>query len=212
MFQKESERDGESWATISAWAWGASRIMDWIETEKALDPTRVAVVGHSRGGKTALWTGATDKRFALACSNDSGCSGAKLNHIDLPASEHIAQITKHFHYWFCTNYLSCAGRDDKLDFDQHELVALMAPRLVAIASATEDAWAGPCGEWWSARLASPAWEVYGLRGLVGDTWPKAECPQQGGSISYHMRTGPHALTPYDWKCYMDFADLNGWRR
>jgi pimeloyl-ACP methyl ester carboxylesterase len=186
--------------------------MDWIETEKALDPTRVAVVGHSRGGKTALWTGATDKRFALACSNDSGCSGAKLNHIDLPASEHIAQITKHFHYWFCTNYLSCVGRDDKLDFDQHELVALMAPRLVAIASATEDAWAGPCGEWWSARLASPAWEVYGLRGLVGDTWPKAECPQQGGSISYHMRTGPHALTPYDWKCYMDFADLNGWRR
>ena len=212
VFQNESERDGESWATLSAWAWGASRIMDWIETEKSLDPKRVAVVGHSRGGKTALWTGATDTRFALACSNNSGCSGAKLNHIDLPESEHIAQITKNFHYWFCTNYLAYVGRDDKIDFDQHELVALMAPRLVAIASATEDSWAGPCGEWWTARLASPAWELYGLHGLVGDVWAKPECPQQGGSISYHLRTGPHALTQYDWKCYMDFADLNGWRR
>lgn len=212
VFQREADRDNESWATLSAWAWGASRVMDWIETESRLDAKHVAVVGHSRGGKTALWAGATDKRFALACSNNSGCSGAKLNHIDLPYSESVAAITKNFPYWFCANYLAYAGREKDADFDHHELVALMAPRLVAIASATEDNWAGPCGEWWSGKLSSRAWEIYGLKGLVGDSWPKPENPQQCGSVSYHLRTGKHALSSYDWKCYMDFADLHGWRR
>jgi len=211
-FMLEKDRDAESWATLSAWAWGASRVMDWIEREPGLDASHVAVVGHSRGGKTALWAGASDRRFAMACSNDSGCSGAKLNHIDLPLSESIEKITKNFPYWFCGNYLSYVGRDATMDFDQHWLVALMAPRLVAIASATEDSWAGPLGEWWSARLASPAWELYGLRGLVGEAWPAPECPQQEGSVSYHLRTGKHNLGLYDWKCYMDFADRNGWRR
>ena len=211
-YQREGARDAESWATISAWAWGASRTMDWIETVPEIDATHVAVVGHSRGGKTALWTGATDPRFALACSNDSGCSGAKLNHIELPESEHIVQIMKNFPYWFCGNYAQAIGREFELDFDQHELVALMAPRLVAIASATEDNWAGQPGEWWSGKLASPVWELYGKKGLVADVWPKPESPQQDGCVSYHLRTGEHTLAAYDWKCYMDFADRHGWRK
>ena len=98
------ERTSESWGAISAWAWTASRVMDWMETEPLIDVNRVGIVGHSRGGKTAIWTGVTDRRFAMVCSNDSGCTGAKLNHIDLPGSETIAKICDRFPYWFCRSY------------------------------------------------------------------------------------------------------------
>lgn len=202
----------DGWGTLSAWAWGASRVMDWIETEPLLDAGKVAVVGHSRGGKTALVTGVYDKRFAMACSNNSGCSGAKLNHIDLPKSEHIFQITRSFMYWFCPNYVTHVNAEKEWRVDQHEFVALMAPRLVCIASATEDHWAGQEGEYYSGLFASPAWELYGKKGLVADGFPQAETPLQEGCISYHLRTGKHNLTPYDWARYMDFADRHGWRK
>ena len=203
-------RKADSWGTLSAWAWGASRVMDWIESEPTLDAKHVAVVGHSRGGKTALVAGVYDKRFAMACSNDSGCSGAKLNHVDLPKSEHVVQILKNFDYWFCRNYIAHVNAETQWRADQHEFVALMAPRLVCIASATEDAWAGPEGEYWSGVLASPAWELYGKKGLVSSGFPPPETPLQDGCFSYHLRTGKHNLTPYDWKVYMDFADRHGW--
>ena len=199
------------WGTLSAWAWGASRVMDWIETEPLLDAKHVAVVGHSRGGKTALVAGVYDKRFAMACSNDSGCSGAKLNHIALPNSEHLATITRSFPYWFCANYTMHVNTELAWRVDQHEFIALMAPRLVCIASASEDAWAGQEGEYYSGVLASPAWELYGKKGLVANGFPPPDTPLQEGSISYHMRTGKHNLTPYDWNRYMDFADRHGWR-
>ncbi len=207
---QQAPKDG--WGTLSAWAWGASRVMDWIETEPLLNASRVAVVGHSRGGKTALVAGVYDKRFAMACSNDSGCSGAKLNHIDLPKSEHVVQIMRSFPYWFCPNYTQRVNSELDWRVDQHEFIALMAPRLVCIASATEDMWAGQEGEYFSGVLASPAWELYGKRGLVSDSFPPAETPLQEGCISYHLRTGKHNLTPYDWSCYMDFADRHGWRK
>jgi hypothetical protein len=210
--EANNKRTKSSWATLSAWAWGASRVMDWIESEKLIDNTRVAVVGHSRGGKTSLLTGVTDTRFAMACVNNSGCSGAKLNHINLPKSESIAIITKNFLHWFCGNYLKYIKKEMVMPFDQHQMVALMAPRLVAIASATKDDWAGQEGEWWSAKLASSAWELYGKKGLVAEKYPSPEAPQQKGCISYHLRSGIHNLTPYDWKCYMDFADKHGWRK
>ena len=190
-FEPPGARKGTAlWGTLSAWAWGASRVL----------------------GKTALVAGVYDKRFAMACSNCSGCSGAKLNHIDLPKSEHIAPIVKNFPYWFCQNYFMHANLDDKLPFDQHQFIALIAPRLVCVASATKDAWAGPPGEWWAAKLASPAWELYGKKGLAADSFPAPDTPQQDGCISYHIRTGIHNLTPYDWNRYMDFADKHGWRK
>ena len=201
----------DAWGTLSAWAWGASRVLDWIETEPLLDAKHVAVVGHSRGGKTALVAGVCDKRFAMACSNDSGCSGAKLNHIDLPKSEHLRQIVRTFPYWFCANYIQHVNAEKEWRVDQHEFVALMAPRLVCIASASADAWAGQEGEYWSGRLASPAWELYGKKGLVSDGFPPPEHPLQEGCVSYHLRTGNHNLTSYDWNRYMDFADRHGWR-
>ena len=213
VFQRNWERDSESWAILSAWAWGASRVMDWIETEPLLDAKHVGVVGHSRGGKTALFAGVTDTRFAMACSNCSGCGGAKLNHIDLPESEHFDQIYDAIGCWFCGNFAAYRCRDSDIDFDQHMWAALIAPRLLAIASASEDAWAGQEGEFHTARLASPAWELYGRKGLVAPDgkFPGADKPLQAGSVSYHMRTGEHTLTPYDWARYMDFADANGWK-
>ena len=208
----QGDRRHDAWGTLSAWAWGASRVMDWIETEPLLDAKRVAVVGHSRGGKTALVAGVYDRRFAMVCSNCSGCSGAKLNHIDLPNSEHVAQICRTFPYWFCGNYILLANAEGRWRADQHEFMALVAPRLLCVGSATKDAWAGQIGEWWSAKLASPAWEFYGMRGLVAESMPGPDAPQQEGRVSYHIRTGKHDLTPYDWNVYMDFADRHGWSR
>lgn len=209
--QAESRTD-ESWGTISAWAWAASRVMDWIETEPAIDARRVGVVGHSRGGKTALWTGATDRRFALVCSNDSGAHGAKLNHIRLPKSEDIASIPKYFPNWYCAKYpKKYGGMEMTMEFDQHELLALIAPRLLCVGSASEDDWAGQPGEWWSAKLASPAWELYGRNGLVAERFPAPGEAQQDGDVSYHLRPGKHFLTSYDWDRYIDFADRHGWK-
>ena len=203
----EAERTASDWGAISAWAWGASRVLDWIETQGEFDAKRVAVIGHSRGGKTALWAGVTDPRFALACVNDSGCSGAKLNHIDLPKSEHLAVINRNFPHWFCKAYRRFDGKETEMPFDQHQLVALMAPRPVAIASATLDHWAGQRGEFMSALLASPAWEAYGKKGLVApDGMPPADKPLQDGNVSYHLRTGGHDMGPEDWGHYLDFAD------
>ena len=206
-------RNDSSWAAISSWAWGNSRIMDWIETRPGVfDTKHVAIIGHSRGGKTALWTGATDTRFAMVCSVQSGCGGAKLNHISLPRSESIAVITKNFPHWFCKNYNKFRGKEMTMPFDQHFLAALTAPRLLVISSATEDAWAGQLGEWWTASLASPAWELYGKKGLVAEKFPAPETPQFGGSVGYFIRTGKHSLTRYEWARYMDFAEKHGWKK
>lgn len=200
-----AERTDRSWGAISAWAWGASRVLDWIETQPEFDVRRVAVIGHSRGGKTALLAGVTDERFALACVNDSGCSGAKLNHMDLPLSESIGQINERFPHWFCRRYHRYGGKESEMPFDQHQMVALMAPRAVAIASSSEDAWAGPCGEFACARMASSAWEVYGQKGLVSpDDMPQPDCQLADGMVSYHIKKGPHSITVRDWNWYMDF--------
>lgn len=205
-------RPNDAWGTLAAWAWGASRVMDWIETVPEINSGRVAVVGHSRGGKTALVAGVYDRRFAMVCSNDSGCSGAKLNHIMLPRSESVAVIMRNFPYWFCPNYTMVVNREKEWGVDQHCFLALLAPRLLCVASATGDLWAGPEGEYHAARLASPAWELYGKKGLVASGFPAPEKPLQEGCVSYHLRTGKHNLTAYDWHRYMDFADRHGWHK
>jgi hypothetical protein len=188
-----------------------SRVLDWIETEPLLDAKRVATVGLSRNGKTALVAGAFDERFAMAISCCSGCSGAKLNHIMLWESEHIKDIII-AEKWFCPNYKSYVDKDssDEMPFDQHFLLALMAPRLLYVSSATEDAWAGQRGEFAALELAAPVWKLYGLPGLIAHGFPKPDTPLIGGYTAYHIHTGLHDLTRYDWCCYMDFAQRHGW--
>lgn len=210
-FQDPEDRTSESWGTLSAWAWGASRVMDWLETEKFVDAKRVAVAGLSRRGKTALWAGATDRRFAMVCSCGSGTCGAKLNRFGLPpGSESLCRISR-FRHWFCRNFDKWAGKDMTVPFDQHWMLALIAPRLLCVASGSEDTGACPEGEYWSTCLASPAWELYGKKGLVANGFPAVEAPLQEGDVSYHVRKGPHEFLLYDWERFMDFADKHGWR-
>ena len=199
------------WGILSAWAWGMSRVLDWVETEPLLNASKAAAVGLSRNGKTALVAGAFDTRFALTVSCCSGCSGAKLNHMSLFGSENIKAIMI-AKKWFCPNYGKYVGLDHsaKMPFDQHWLLALVAPRLLYVSSATEDAWAGPRGEFAALELASPAWRLYGMPGLIAHGFPKADAPLHAGNAAYHLRTGMHDITRYDWQCYMDFAEGKGW--
>jgi len=200
------------WGIISAWAWGMCRILDWVETEPLLDAKKAAAVGLSRNGKTALVAGAFDTRFAMTVSCCSGCSGAKLNHIELWESEHIKDIMV-AKKWFAPAYAKYVGKDrtSKMPFDQHFLLALVAPRLLYVSSASEDAWAGQRGEFAALELASPVWKrLYGIPGLVAHGFPKADVPLNAGNLGYHLRDGFHDITRYDWRCYMDFAEGRGW--
>ena len=199
----DKERKSDSWGTIAAWAWACSRVMDYIETDKLIDSKRVAVIGHSRGGKTGLWAGATDTRFAMSISNNSGCSGAAIAR--RKEGERVKNIIR-FRHWFCGNYDKYADNEDKLPFDAHMLIALTAPRLVYVASASGDKWADPRGEFEGALGASAVYEKLGMVGLSSKEYPKLNGSIQGGKVGYHLREGKHALNEFDWNKYMDFAD------
>lgn len=194
---------GDNFSTVAAWAWGLSRALDYFETDKGIDSKRVAVFGFSRLGKAALWAGATDERFAMVISNESGAGGAKLFHRNM--GEKVRRLNTNFPHWFCTNFRSYNDKDSILPFDQHMVIALVAPRPIYVASAIEDTNSDPEGEFRGAKAAEPVYLLLKKQGLPAVTWPALNQPVSG-QIAYHVRAGKHDVTDYDWEQYLSFAD------
>lgn len=189
---------------IAAWAWGCSRVQDYLLTLDNIDKERTIVMGHSRLGKAALWCGALDQRFAMVVSNDSGCSGAAISRRNY--GESVQSINKSFPWWFCNKYQSYNQDVSSLPMDQHELIALIAPRAIYVASAQEDQWADPRGEFLSLQEASKVYALYGLDTLQGYSFPAVNEHLWKGNCGYHIRTGIHDVTDFDWESYIGFAN------
>lgn len=193
---------GGDWGAISAWAWGLSRIYDYLVTDSDVDASKIAVIGHSRLGKTALWAGANDTRFAMVVSNCSGCCGASLSR--RVYGENFARINTSFPHWFTREFDKYMHKEADFPADQHWLAALSAPRPLYIASATEDLWADPKGEWLTALNVTSVYKLFGKEGVKG-IYPAPENPDMEGFVAYHVRTGKHDITAYDWAQYISFA-------
>jgi len=206
FFEGEELKRPKGYSSIGAWAWGISRMLDYLETVPEIDASKAAVFGHSRLGKTSLWAGATDERFKVVCVNDSGCGGAALSRRlygeTLFSMCRVSEIGK---YWFTETLEPKSDRPEQLPLDQHELIALVAPRAAAVHSAIGDQWADPKGEYLAAYHAGPAFRLFGKTPLESENPPAVEVPV-GTDVSYYCRNGKHDLLLSDWEHYMSIAD------
>jgi len=202
-------RPDDAWGTIAAWAWGASRCLDYLVTDGDVDKKKVAVVGHSRGGKTALLAGAEDTRFGMTISNESGCTGAALARRKF--GETVAVINRAFPHWFCTNYKQYNDREDELPVDSHMLMALTAPRPLYVASASEDLWADPRGSYLALHHTKDVYRLLKAPSDIPEAMPPANQQVISGKVGYHVRDGSHNMLLEDWERFMNFADAV-WRK
>ena len=202
LFQK-GERKANDAGKLIYWSYMASRMMDYLQTRDIANNSQIGIAGHSRLGKTALLTGAIDERFAFVCANNSGCSGAALSRGKKEGNETLNDIIEKFPYWFCLNYATYKNETQSLPFDQHCLLALIAPRAVYIGGAQEDVWADNEGQFLACIAASRVWKLYGKKGLIapnhllknGESYIK-------GEVGFHLRNGKHYFSRTDWNIYM----------
>ncbi len=191
---------------IAMWAWASMRVLDWLYTLDEVDKDKVGVAGHSRLGKTALLAVAFDERFKFCHSNDSGSGGAALFSLKDERSEPIEYLTRVFHYWFCPNFKNFADKEKEMDFDQHYLLSLIAPRLLSVGSAQNDLWANPKAEQKCAEKASFAWKSLGAKGLEPIQNAEIDRAYNDGKVSYYVREGNHYMSRKDWNMLLDFLD------
>jgi hypothetical protein len=201
----QTEPTPDDGGAIGAWAYGLSRAMDYLEKDKDVDPKRVAIMGHSRLGKTVLWAGALDTRFAMVLSSCSGRGGASLWRRNY--GETLHSMSGAFPYWFGANLLKYANRVDQLPVDSHELIALIAPRPVYITGAEDDRWGDPRGEFLACVAAGQVYRLLGGQDLGTDQMPPLNQPIMH-TIAFHIREGKHAVTAFDWDQFLAFADMH----
>jgi len=191
------------WGTIAAWAWGMQRALDYLVKVKEIDPKRIAAIGHSRNGKTALLAGAFDERFALAIPHQAGCGGTAPSRGKV--GESVKAINAGFPHWFNDTFPQFNDCPELLPFDQNGLVALMAPRPVLFSNAEDDTWANPAGQFDVLKAADGVFRFLGVEGLN-----TREIPPMGklleSRLGYFIRSGQHSMTRIDWGAFLDFAD------
>lgn len=198
-------------ATIAVWAWGIHRVVDYLVTDKDVDADRIAVVGHSRLGKTALVAAAFDERISLAIPHQAGCGGSAPSRTQNPKAETVKRINTSFPHWFNGTFKEFNDQVERLPFDQHCLVALVAPRPVLFTNAVEDLWANPGGQFALLQAADPVYRLLGTDGLAAKTMPE---PGRlvASTLGYYIRPGRHSMTKEDWKVFLDFADKHWVRK
>lgn len=194
----------DQWGCLAAWAWEASRLLDYLQADESIDASKVAILGHSRMGKAALWTAAQDERFAMSIPVNSGCGGGALSRRMI--GETLWAMNDRFPYWTCDNFQQFNMRESYLPFDQHSVISLVAPRPVYLATGKDDSWADPLGEFLAGKAAEPVYALYGLPGIGCDKQPAVDVAMNKGYIAYHIRTGGHAILDFDWDKFLDYAD------